>query len=54
MAVLRFRRGGKRAASMYTLIVHRAYAARGIARFMPPAELCRTGSFSPGFAVIGL
>ena len=22
---------------------HRAYAARGISRFMPPAELCRTG-----------
>jgi len=30
------------------------YAARGIRRFMPPAELCRTGLFSPGFAVTGM
>jgi hypothetical protein len=32
----------------------RPYAARGITPFMPPAELCRTGLFSPGFAVTGM
>ena len=30
------------------------YAARGIRRFMPTAELCRTGLFSPGFTVSGV
>jgi hypothetical protein len=32
----------------------RPYAARGISTFMPRAELCRTGLFSPGFAVTGM
>jgi len=30
------------------------YAARGIARFMPPAALCRVGSFSPDFSLSGV
>ena len=32
----------------------RHYAARGIMPFMPPAELCRMGSFSPGLALTGI
>ena len=32
----------------------RPYAARGIRPFMPHGELCRTSSFSPGFAATGM
>jgi hypothetical protein len=32
----------------------RRYAACGIRRFMPPAELCRTDRSSPRFFVTGL
>ena len=48
------REAGQRLTSLVSWLANRLMdRRRSICKFMPPAELCRTGSFSPGFVVTG-